>query len=529
MRAEISAILPDYGVDNPNGFRYGGSRALVAAIALQFRTRTETPNPCGFQSTMKWSWSNLNLQGKFRLLAWAGLVIWLFNFSIIFFQINHINQTTLRLERFEDLYNSILEIRRYEKNFLLYKGRDNLDETISFFQLARELYAGISADEETARNQDLLRRLSGAFQEYSSVLDLEQSAGTHSITSEETQEKIRSIGKRMVDLSHELLGLSRSNVADTARDAVRWPLLITGLILVLFAVGAVLVNRKIINPLVELEHATEKIGRGDFGPIRHSARIESEVDRLVIAFNRMVDELEARQEQIIHSRKIASLGTLVSGVAHELNNPINNIILTIDALVGGRNVSEDRRAALLQDILAQAIRASGIVKNLLDFSRAETSTIQDVDLTQLLKDTLQIAGNQITLGNIELRREIEPGLPVVLGNRQGLQQVFLNLVINAVQAMPGGGQLTVRAAADENQRVAVAVEDTGTGISADHLPHIFDPFFTTKEVGQGTGLGLSVSYGIIKKHGGRITVNSIPGKGSTFTVVIPTREETIDG
>jgi two-component system, NtrC family, sensor kinase len=478
---------------------------------------------------MKWSWSNLNLQAKFRLLALAGLVLWLFNFSIIFFQINYINKITLSLERFEDLYNSVLEIRRYEKNFLLYKDRDSLDETVSYFQQARELYAGIAADEETASVQDLLRRLSDAFQEYRTVLDLEQGTGTPSVTSEETQEKIRTIGKRMVDLSQELLAYSRSHVADAAANAVRWPLLITGLILVLFAVGAVLVNRKVINPLVELERATEKIGRGDFGPIHHSARIESEVDRLVIAFNRMVEELEARQEQIIHSRKIASLGTLVSGVAHELNNPINNIILTIDTLTGGRQIAEERRVALLQDILAQAIRASGIVKNLLDFSRAEASALQDVDLAQLLKETLQIAGNQIALGKILLRQQIEPGLPAVRGNRQGLQQVFLNLVINAVQAMPAGGQLAVRASADENQRISVVFEDSGTGISAEHMPHIFDPFFTTKEVGQGTGLGLSVSYGIIKKHGGCITVNSSPGKGSKFTVVIPTREKTIDG
>ncbi len=478
---------------------------------------------------MKRSWSNLNLQGKFRLLALAGFVIWLLNFSIVFFQINHINQTTLRLERFEDLYNSILEIRRYEKNFLLYKGRDNLDETISFFTQARELYAGISADAVTVHNRGLLQRLGDAFQDYSSVLDMEQSAGMGAVASEKTQEKIRFIGKRMVDLSQKLLDSSRSNVADAARDAVRWPLMITGLILVLFAIGAVLVNRKVIKPLAALEQATEKIGRGDFGPIRHSARIESEVDRLVLAFNRMVEELEARQEQILHSRKIASLGTLVSGVAHELNNPINNIILTIDTLVGGRKIAEERRAALLQDILAQAIRASGIVKNLLDFSRAETATVQDVDLAQLLKDTLQIAGNQITLNKIELRQEIDPGLPTVRGNRQGLQQVFLNLAINAAQAMPGGGRLTVSAALDENQRIIVEVADTGAGIAPEHLPHIFDPFFTTKEVGKGTGLGLSVSYGIVKKHGGRIVVDSTPGEGSTFTVILPTREEPIDG
>ena len=250
---------------------------------------------------------------------------------------------------------------------------------------------------------------------------------------------------------------------------------------------------------------------------------------MILSFNRMVEELEARQEQILHTRKIASLGTLVSGVAHELNNPINNIILTIDSLVGGRKKTDERREELLNDILTQAIRASGIVKNLLDFSRAETSTNQDVDLTRLLEETVKIAGNQITINKIDLHLNIAPELPLIWGNRQGLQQVFLNLIVNAVQAMPDGGELTVEAEEDKNRRITVRVQDTGGGIPPEHLTHIFDPFFTTKKVGQGTGLGLSVSYGIIKKHGGRIDVDSRPGKGSTFTVIMPVKEEEIDG
>jgi two-component system NtrC family sensor kinase len=253
------------------------------------------------------------------------------------------------------------------------------------------------------------------------------------------------------------------------------------------------------------------------------------VDPLKIAFNRMVEELESRQEQIIHSRKIASLGTLVSGVAHELNNPINNIILTIDTLVGGRPISDERRAELTNDVLTQAIRASGIVKNLLDFSRAESSQVQDLDVGQLLRDTFLVTGNQIAVSKIELVQEIDPGVPRLKGNRQGLQQVLINLITNAVQAMPDGGVLTVKATLDRSSRVCITVQDTGGGIAESDLPRIFDPFFTTKGVGQGTGLGLSVSYGIIKKHGGRISVESSLGKGSTFTVVLPTTEDLVDG
>ncbi len=478
---------------------------------------------------MKWFWPKLDLQGKFRLLTAVGLVIWLSNFFIVYSGISDINEATVSLERCEDLYDSILEIRRYEKNFLLYKHRDNFAEILRYVAYARGLCRGLLAGSETGRHSDVLRRLSDAISTYSAVFGIRQDADVLAVPTEKTQEKIRSAGQQMVTLAHELLTQSRRSVAHTAHNGMRWLMMTTGLILLLFVIGAVMVNRKVVKPLVALERATEKIGRGDFGPIRHSARIESEVDRLVLAFNRMVEELEARQEQIIHSRKIASLGTLVSGVAHELNNPINNIILTIDTLVGGRKVDEKRRAALLEDILAQAIRASGIVKNLLDFSRAEANAVQDVDLSRLLMETIQIAENQISLNKIELRQEIAPDLPPLQGSRQGLQQVFLNLIINAVQAMPRGGTLTVKAVKDAEDRIVVMVQDNGVGISSEDLPHIFDPFFTTKEVGRGTGLGLSVSYGIIKKHGGRITVDSSAGNGSTFFVVIPTKEEVIDG
>jgi two-component system NtrC family sensor kinase len=473
-------------------------------------------------------WSNLDLHGKFRLLAIAGLVIWLFNFFIVYFEINHINQATMSLERFEDLYNSVLEIRRYEKNFLLYKNRDNLNETISYFTRAKELYAGIASDPETIRSETILYKLGALFDDYRQVLVKEQETDPNIMPTEATQEKIRSVGKQMVDLAGALLVESRNSVAISARNGMRWPLTTTGLILILFVMGAILVNRKVVRPLVGLERATEKIGRGDFGPILHATRIESEVDRLVIAFNRMVEELEARQEQIIHSRKIASLGTLVSGVAHELNNPINNIILTIDSMVGGRRISEERRTALLQDILDQAIRASGIVKNLLDFSRSQTSTVQDIEIPQLMQDTIKIAGNQIALNNIRVHQHIAPGLATVRGNRQELQQVLLNLIINSVQAMPTGGDLTITADQVKDKRIDITVQDTGVGIPEEHLPHIFDPFFTTKEVGQGTGLGLSVSYGIIHKLGGRISVDNCKGKGCKFTVVIPCTPESND-
>jgi two-component system NtrC family sensor kinase len=478
---------------------------------------------------IKWFWFNLGLRGKFWILVLSSFIIWLSNFLIIYLEIQGINQATMHLENCEDLYNTVLEIRRYEKNFLLYRERADLNETLNQFSHSRQMLSKLSADANLNLNSNYQKNLENALQDYGSVLNILESSPLKTPPNEALQEKIRAVGKRLVDLSYELLNEGKHEVALAARRALRWPIISMGLILVIFTAGAVLVNRKVVQPLTLLEQATTNIGRGDFGPIHHPARIESEVDRLVLAFNRMAEELEARQEQIIHSRKIASLGTLVSGVAHELNNPINNIILTIDSLLSSRKTTEERRLTLLNDILTQAVRASGIVKNLLDFSRSDTAIIEDLDIGQLLRETIHISENQVAVNNIKLLVDIAPDLPVVKGNRQALQQVFINLLTNAVHAMPTGGELSVGAVAEDHRKIIVAVGDTGCGIAEEHLPYIFDPFFTTKEVGKGTGLGLSVSYGIVKKHGGRITVESTVEKGSTFTVMLPAKEEMIDG
>lgn len=477
---------------------------------------------------MKRLWFTLRLKEKFRLLALIGFFIWLSNFSIIYLEIQGINQATLDLKNCESLYNTVLEIRRYEKNFLLYHKQMDLDETRNLYSSARSKLVQLSGTEGIAGHADEKEKLSSTLQVYGDILSILGKTPAHQAPDEAVQDNIRAKGKQLVDLSHELLESGKHRVTVVAQRALTWPVISQGLMLVIFIGGVVLLNHKVIRPLANIEQATTKIGRGDFGPIHHPARIESEVDHLILAFNRMAEELEARQEQIIHSRKIASLGTLVSGVAHELNNPINNIILTIDSLVGGRKIADDRRKAMLNDILNQAVRADAIVKNLLDFSRSQAGITEDLDIGVVLRETIAISENQITLNNIKLHVEIADNLLLVQGNREALQQVFINLLTNAVHAMPSGGEMVVRAERDIDGKVVVSVRDTGCGIAEEHLPYIFDPFFTTKKVGKGTGLGLSVSYGIIKKHGGRISVVSSPGKGSTFTVMLPFKEETIN-
>lgn len=457
-----------------------------------------------------------NLQRKINLLIYLGITILLLHFPLIYTAINKINHRIIELELTEDLYNTILDMRRYEKNYLLYHDNESLTATMSYIAQAKALLtkklSKITKPDLTAEYVQSIDRL----KTYKSILSDKLKPLDANI-----QKTIRSIGKDIVNFAENLLKIERQLITKETKNLFWRPLAFMGAMFFVFLAGAIIVTRKVVKPLATIEKATEKIAKGDFSPIDHPEVMESQVDHLVVAFNRMAQELETRQEQIIHTRKIASLGTLISGTAHELNNPINNIILTIDTLVGGRKITEERRSELLDDILRQALRASKIVKNLLDFSRAETTGFNHMNLSEILAETIRIAMNQIIISNVRLHEKIATDLPEIKGNRQGLQQVFLNIITNAVQSMKNGGDLTIRVISENDNKIIVSIQDTGTGIPEEHLPNIFDPFFTTKEVGKGTGLGLSVSFGIIKKHGGQILVESKVNKGTTFTVVFP--------
>jgi signal transduction histidine kinase len=236
----------------------------------------------------------------------------------------------------------------------------------------------------------------------------------------------------------------------------------------------------------------------------------------------MAGELESKQEQLVQSRKIAAIGTFTAGIAHELNNPINNIYLTAESLLEDYGtLSESEGKELLSDVLSQAERAGDIIKNLLDFSRNEMPSFEDLDINEVIQKALKLVKNQTMLSGIGVETAISPDIPSVRGNFRNLEQVFLNLFINAIQAMPGGGSIRVSASRTPDQTIKIAVQDTGIGIKPEDLEHIFEPFYTTKAVGRGTGLGLAVSYALVKKHGGYVEVQSQVNSGTTFSIYLP--------
>jgi two-component system NtrC family sensor kinase len=226
---------------------------------------------------------------------------------------------------------------------------------------------------------------------------------------------------------------------------------------------------------------------------------------------------------------MAAIGNLTAGIAHELNNPLNNISLTTEALIDEfDDWDKEDKLRMLNTIAAQVERAGTTVANLLDFTRRDESSFEEVSVNDILNRTVALIGNEISLNNIQLKLDLSDNLPRLMGNVHNLQQVFLNLFLNAIQAMPDGGSLTVKSYVDDGQ-IRIDVGDSGVGIPPENLDKIFDPFFTTKEVGKGTGLGLSVSYGIIRKHHGRVTVTSDVGKGTTFTITLPVSNSVVAG
>jgi signal transduction histidine kinase len=244
---------------------------------------------------------------------------------------------------------------------------------------------------------------------------------------------------------------------------------------------------------------------------------------LAIAINEMIKEITNREAALIQTHKMRAIGTLTAGVAHELNNPMNNIMLTAHMLMEDfSTLSDEERREMLQDVADETTRAKHIVSNLLDFARESASTVQTLDLEKLLKDTIRLGENQIRMSGIKIELQVTENLPSIHGDGQKLQQVFLNLILNAVDASTKGSKIQIIALPyEKSDYVAVKVVDYGQGIPNHVLASIFDPFFTTKAKGRGTGLGLSVSQGIVAKHGGKILVSSNEGSGSIFTVVLP--------
>ncbi len=417
-----------------------------------------------------------------------------------------------------DNYTShIQQARRYEKNFLLYgtdlsNARDNL-------RAARETLLGAQPEIDRVVGSRTHREMMGHLDRYDQLLSRLASAEDK----QGIEPELRKHGGEMVEVALRVAEAERRTVHDLLRICKLMPLVAMALLLALIAYVVHFLARQILTPLGRIVGYARRIAEGDFAPVFPTRRYRDEFTDLVLAMNRMTRELDRRQEMLASAQKLRAIGTLTAGVAHELNNPINNISLTAEALledVGTLSVQE--RTEMCRDLLSQAERAQGVVRNLLDFSRQREPRMVSVDVGPLLTRTCKLLSNQVRLSRARIELGIPDGLPPVLGDEQQLAQVFVNLCLNALEAMDRPGRLGVTAerAAGRPGFLRIGVSDTGRGIAPEVLPFIFDPFFTTKGAG-GTGLGLSVSYGIVEKHGGTIEAASRVGEGTRFSVYLP--------
>ncbi|MDZ7270771.1 MAG: cache domain-containing protein [candidate division KSB1 bacterium] len=338
-------------------------------------------------------------------------------------------------------------------------------------------------------------------------------------------EPIRSHAGTIIGMLY--VGMLEQKFADLRRAT----LLTFGGITLAGVVGALLISivlaNGILKPLRRLAEATQQLAQGD---LSHKVHVNSrdEIGTLGHMFNFMAASLLDRDEQlkqraqqtIMQSERLATVGQLAAGVAHELNNPLGGILLYANLLLekakDGDPIKED-----LQVIVRETERCRRIVRGLLDFSRQTKLEMTLTDLNRIINTTLDLVVTQAIFKGITVTRNLSPLLPKVMVDVGQMQQVFINIIMNAAEAMAGNGSLEVTTSVQDNSYVVTSIRDTGPGIPEEIRSKIFDPFFTTKPLGKGTGLGLSIAFGIVRKHNGVIEVETEVGKGTTFHIKLP--------
>ncbi len=433
-----------------------------------------------------------------------------------YWSLSTVSQRLLLGEKYDDLLNDILEVRRYEKNYFFYSDAKSLSEGNVYLERIDALAGDLAGDMAVLVGDAQQKNFMALLSRYAQAMRALAKGGTTG------QEALRNLGKSLTEAADDIRRQKRERAHKALKQTHIMPVAFLSVFLLLMALVIKLISQGVLRPLGMVAAGTARVGRGDFSPIATGAEQLSEIADFIRAFNRMSHELAVNQEHLLQARKMAALGTFTAGIAHELNNPINNVLLSAEGL------REDYREAIdadgqemIDDIMQQAERASDIVRNLLDFSRTGHPASEGLCPAKVVSSTLNLLKNQVMLAGVTLHVEVPEGLPDVCGDLRSLQQVFMNLLLNAIQATPKGGTVGICAREADADMVAFDVSDTGPGIPESIQEHIFEPFFSTKEVGKGTGLGLAVTYALVHRYEGQISVRSKEGQGAVFTVLLP--------
>jgi two-component system NtrC family sensor kinase len=418
----------------------------------------------------------------------------------------------------DDLNASFLEMRISEKNFFLYKDRKALAEITDMINSTMRTIDTMKVDIARAIGESNLKQLKLHLEKYAAVIEeIKSNRGKNT----ELELDLRTEGIRLRDFSKKTTQLERKLVNDIILSSKKFLFIsFWGIVLAAVAVGH-FVSKKILNSLRAIEKVAVSISNGNFSKIENVTS-HDEFGSVIKAINYMSEQLETREEMILQSKKLASLGILTAGVAHELVNPLNNISMISQNFVALYDrLNKEDRIGLMNKVAEETKRIEEIVKNLLDFSRPKEADLKEANINDTIRKSLKFMQNTLDISNIETKLALNLDIPFVFIDENQIQQVLVNLILNAVQAMSPNGKLFIETRfVPEKGRIEIDVGDTGKGIPTEFLPYIFDPFFSTKGVG-GTGLGMWVSYGIIKNHKGNIKVKSTVDVGTTFTIDLP--------
>ena len=460
-----------------------------------------------------------------------------------FFALKGLSTITTKLlfvETVDDITNTVLEIRRHEKNYLLFKDSGSLKELNDYLAVFKSNIDKIKEEiirEIGTSNYDMMKN---ATTEYERLVNALPSGEKKDFI-----DKMRSSARQIQSFTEDLSKKTRMDIGKAL--AMSMNLLVAAFITMIAA--GIIINAKlsssIATPIRNLERVTKKISKGDFSEKveikRHDAIASlgihfphnDEIISLEISFNQMeerlknalssleltIEKLQEKQAQLVEAEKLASVGRLAAGVAHEINNPLTSV-LTFSNLMLEQCPKDDPRYGRLKMMVRETERARNIIRQLLNFGREIIIKPVPMNINNPVYEIVNSLMGQEAFNGIEITMNLSDNLPEISADPAQILQVVLNIMLNAIHAItpPGKIEITTRV---EDKFVEMVFSDSGAGISEENLNKVFDPFFTTKEMTKGTGLGLAVSYGIIKKHGGDIEVTSTVGKGTTFIVRLP--------
>jgi two-component system NtrC family sensor kinase len=446
-----------------------------------------------------------------------------------------------------EFFDTTLEIRRFEKNYFLYRKEGDYQENVDYVIKAQQLiennlvnFSHVAAAEQIAQLRQDLRKYRELMER---IAPPGGGGGRNALEGVALEGNIRRTGKDIVGIAESISRTERRALQKTLSNSRNMFIFsIIFLSILVIGLGQIL-SRIIVKPLKLLEKSMQAIAEGKFETIHIDSK-DREMLSLTGAFTKMLKELELRQRHLVQSEKLASLGTLLSGVAHELNNPLSNISSSCQILMEEIEEADiAHKKELLEQVEEQTERARNIVRSLLEFSREKEFKKELLRLRKLIEETIMFVRGEVPT-QVEIVVDV-PGEIVIFADKQRIQQVLLNLIKNAAEAIRDEGNIFIearqsavgarkgagagrydplkyagRCAVVENT-VDITIRDTGSGIPEEVLPKVFDPFFTTKDVGKGSGLGLFVAHEIIEEHGGCIAVDSATGRGTTFLIRLP--------